>query len=286
MLAIISEILLYGEKMIDNGYWEKDEFSDGIKIVSAGHIFAKKGRKIERPNGRRDWLLFYVASGSESFFFDGVKKPAYPGSFVIFKPGEAQIHICEHDGVSEFYYVHFEFEDEASQSLVTFETSVIHATNERGSLAEAFQQIISELQFGRSYYTDICVSLFKALVFSIKRKLTEKNNLSVYDSEKPVKKIIHEINASWNKSYNLDYYADSIGISKYYLSRLFKKATGLSLIAYRNKIRLRHAEEMLLDGGEPISEIAEECGFESAQYFCDAFKKEYGVSPSEFRKTT
>ena len=93
--------------MIDNGYWEKEEFSDGIKIVSAGHIFAKKGRKIERPNGRRDWLIFYVASGSESFFFNGVKKTAHPGSFVIFKPGEEQIHICEHEGVSEFYYVHF-----------------------------------------------------------------------------------------------------------------------------------------------------------------------------------
>lgn len=284
MLAIISEILLYGGKMIDNGYWEKEGFSDGIKIVSAGHIFAKKGRKIERPHGRRDWLLFYVASGNESFFFDGDKKTACPGSFVIFKPGEPQIHICEHEGISEFYYIHFEFENETAQTLVTFETSEVHTTNAGGSLAEAFQQIISELQLGRSYYTDICVSLFRALIYNIKRKLTEQSDLSDKDGLKLVRKTVHEINITWDKALSLENYAEKLGISKFYLSRIFKTETGLSPIAYRNKIRLRHAEEMLLDGSEPVSEISEECGFESAQYFCDAFKKEYGSSPMEYRK--
>lgn len=270
--------------MIDNGYWENGGFSEGIRIVSAGHIFAKHGRKIERPFGRSDWLLLYIATGSESFFINGEKKTAQPGSFIIFKPGEAQTHICEHEGVSEFYYVHFEFENSEAQKLIPFRSSEIYSTNSAGAFSEAFQHIITELQQGRLCYKEICVALFKTLIFSIKRKLDEDSEKSGSESAKLVRKAVHMINLTWNKTENLEYYAEQSRISKFHLSRLFKAETGLTVIAYRNRIRLRHAEEMLTDSTASISEIAQECGYESPQYFCDAFKKVYGVSPSEYRK--
>ena len=92
--------------MIFNSYTEQNEQIMGYQIKSCGHIFAQKGRIINRPNGRNDWLLFYIAKGSEKFFLDE-EIIAKEGSFIIYKPGEKQKHICVSDITSEFYYIHF-----------------------------------------------------------------------------------------------------------------------------------------------------------------------------------
>ena len=54
--------------MIYNAYQDTNEGIGGGSVVSCGHIFAQKGRKIDRPSGRPDFLLFYVAKGKEHFF--------------------------------------------------------------------------------------------------------------------------------------------------------------------------------------------------------------------------
>ena len=78
--------------MIYNAYADGDKQVSGIEIVSCGHIFAKPGREIYRPDGRNDWLFFYVARESETFFLEG-KETALPGSFIIYAPHEKQHHI-------------------------------------------------------------------------------------------------------------------------------------------------------------------------------------------------
>ena len=92
--------------MIFNTYGEQKNSVNGITLVSAGHIFAKKGREILRPNGRDDWLLFFVAKEEETFYFENVKI-CKAGGFVLFAPGEPQHHIYKGDKTAEFYYVHF-----------------------------------------------------------------------------------------------------------------------------------------------------------------------------------
>ena len=50
-------------------------------------------------------------------------------------------------------------------------------------------------------------------------------------------------------------------------------------------IRIKNAKQLLVDTSLPLSEIAEKTGFENGYYFSTAFKKEVGLSPSEYRKT-
>ena len=74
-------------------------------------------------------------------------------------------------------------------------------------------------------------------------------------------------------------------MSKYHFLRVFKGITGASPLEYRNSIRLAHAKVKLQDTNDPISEIAESLGYGSATYFSIAFKKSFGISPIEFRKS-
>ena len=60
--------------------------------------------------------------------------------------------------------------------------------------------------------------------------------------------------------------------------------TGNTPIEYRNNIRIEHAKALLQEG-LLVSEVGGQLGFSSPAYFCDAFKKRVGCSPSEFLST-
>lgn len=77
--------------------------------------------------------------------------------------------------------------------------------------------------------------------------------------------------------------ADKIGVSPEYLSRLFKHNTGKSLTDYVSKVRMEHAEELLRSSDKSIDVILHESGFSSPTWFFKVFKRNHGVTPSEFR---
>ena len=93
------------------------------------------------------------------------------------------------------------------------------------------------------------------------------------------------MNREYKKNYTLDDYAKMCNMSKFHFLRIFKGITGASPFEYRNKIRLDHAKELLLDTPLPINEIGRSVGYSSNSYFCDAFKAKTGTSPSVYRKT-
>ena len=73
------------------------------------------------------------------------------------------------------------------------------------------------------------------------------------------------------------------GVSVPSLTLHFNKATGVSPMKYLNNMRLRRAETLLCRTDLSIAEIAQECGFDNAYYFCNVFKKYNNIPPSKFR---
>ena len=63
-----------------------------------------------------------------------------------------------------------------------------------------------------------------------------------------------------------------------------KALTGLSTNEYVRKIRMKHAEQYLLEGKYNISEIAFKVGINNLFYFRQCFKEEFGYIPSEYLK--
>lgn len=77
--------------------------------------------------------------------------------------------------------------------------------------------------------------------------------------------------------------AADFGYSREHFSRLFKKATGWTFKAYLTHLRLEDAQDRLLRTQESLSQIARYTGFPNTSSFIAAFKKEYGITPKEFR---
>ena len=82
----------------------------------------------------------------------------------------------------------------------------------------------------------------------------------------------------------LDEIAETLGISSSYLSRLFKKETGISLQDYVNQVRVERAANLLVYSEEPIPKIAEYFNFPSQSYFGKIFKAHKNMTPRQYRE--
>ena len=74
-----------------------------------------------------------------------------------------------------------------------------------------------------------------------------------------------------------------LGMSRSSLYRKLQAATGLSPSKYLMKVRLHIASRMLKETGLAIQEIVDAVGFANAAHFSVSFKKQYGISPTQFR---
>jgi len=70
-----------------------------------------------------------------------------------------------------------------------------------------------------------------------------------------------------------------------YLIKHFKDETGLTPIQYLLHLRMKAAKNYLDTSDLPIKEVAAECGFGNIHHFSSEFKRKFGVSPSEYRRT-
>ena len=265
--------------MILNSYSEQTESLAGIKLVSCGHIFAEPKREIYRPNGRNDWLLFYVAKEQETFFTDQVII-ADAGSFVLFSPGEKQHHIYQGEKTAEFYYVHFQCD--TLPEGIHLETSSIYSFAPSKQFTSIFEEILEETLQKRPHYEILCISHLLRLLSLIQREATQIHN-SYNKQWHSVTRAIQHINRYFDSDWKLENYADLCCMSKYHFARIFKQVTGQSPLDYRNRIRIEYAKELLSNSFLPINEIGINLGYTTPAYFSDTFKKHTGLSPKEYR---
>lgn len=78
--------------------------------------------------------------------------------------------------------------------------------------------------------------------------------------------------------------ADYFGFSDDYLGRIYKKSTGVSITSYITHIRLNRACRLLKNTHLSVAEIALNVGYSSTNYFCRSFKKQLGITPTDYQK--
>ena len=82
---------------------------------------------------------------------------------------------------------------------------------------------------------------------------------------------------------SLNNLSEQLSVTPSYLSRLFKKEMNLTLTEYVNKKRIEQAVYLLNNSDSQVQSIAFECGIQDVNYFIKLFKKQTGLTPSQYR---
>lgn len=89
-----------------------------------------------------------------------------------------------------------------------------------------------------------------------------------------------------NSGITIDDVAEHAGFSTDYFNRIFLAHTGFNVMEYIRFSRMKKAAHLLRTTDHDVLEIALDCGYEAHESFTRAFKKQYDISPAEYRKQT
>jgi len=92
------------------------------------------------------------------------------------------------------------------------------------------------------------------------------------------------VQQNYGRSFSLVELCEAIGVSKSYLSRIFKMDMGISLWDYLNRFRVQRAKELLLLTDASITEVAAKVGYDDVGYFSRVFHEIAGCSPRAYRQ--
>ena len=124
-------------------------------------------------------------------------------------------------------------------------------------------------------------SWLKKLLDNVLDKVT--NNRAGRDIS-VVEKIKQYLQEEYRNDINYVSLGEEFGYSANYLGQIFKKQTSLTINEYIRNVRIMNAKRLLKSSDLKIFEIASDVGFSDQQYFCSVFKKNVGVTPSEYRE--
>lgn len=123
--------------------------------------------------------------------------------------------------------------------------------------------------------TDLMTSIITE--YCIYKDCSDKSKYKIFS-------VIEYLDKNFTESINLDDLAERFYISKFYLTREFKKEFGITIIQYIINKRIEYAKELLTFTDKTIEEISEICGFHDQCYFSKQFKKAENVTCLSYRK--
>ena len=99
-----------------------------------------------------------------------------------------------------------------------------------------------------------------------------------------IKDILIYLQQHYTGDISMQQLARHFGYSKSRFSHLFNEQLGCTLADYVNSLRCQHASQLLLETKQPVMDIALQVGFECVRTFYRAFKRYYGVTPSQYTR--
>lgn len=251
------------------------------------HLFTRHRLPTYRPKGRLDFQILYVASGKAHFYFEdkGIDTVVPAGNMVVYRPKEPQRYEYFGADQTEVYWVHFTGKDVRNILRGYGIADDMRVINTGTSLeyTRIMKQMILELQRRQADYQEMLTLLLRQLLISIHRQITtEKRIKNVYlDTE--MEAAVQYFNDHYNTEINIEEYAASRGMSVSWFIRNFKQYTHTTPMQYIVSIRVTNAQVLLETTDYNVTEIGNIVGYDNPLYFSRIFKKQKGVSPSEYR---
>ena len=195
-------------------------------------------------------------------------------SYVITDPKGSLLIECGHLLEKKKYPI-------ARRSLLNFSGAVVKLKGESTRPNENENTTFMTLLESNPSSMEEITSFFIGNIQTIAQQQKDKlNNRQETNSQA----IADYIDANFrNPQLSTKHLSSEFNLSEAYLARIFKKALGISVQGYINKVRVEEAKRVLADPKMKIKDITEMIGIQNRQYFFKLFKNLTGKTPNEYQ---
>lgn len=279
-----STAFLYRQYMLENSfelYYYKDYPSKGVSIHT--HNF---------------YEFYFFLEGNLEITMDGNVHRIRPGSVLVIPPGVPHCPSFIDAGVpyrrfvlwmhKDYYKKYFSKTEDLDYIFVHSREKLRHPVLRIenvifNDLQNKLLLIIRERQENRFGSGTQMLLLMTSIMLTLSRCVYEKEHRQAPVTLSFKSKICTYIDEHIRENITLDMLAEAFFLSKYYISHTFTETMGISIHQYIIKRRLEACKNALI-GPDSMDKIAADYGFNSYSSFFRYFKKEYGLSPNEYRK--
>lgn len=238
--------------------------------------------------------IYVLLSGTVTYLIDGYQYNVRPGDILLIGPKEMHRPISIENPQQPYeridIYVRPEYIVSHSMPGANLMSCFEQRSNllrTRGDMHAQIFNVIERLEkhkaeggYGSMLLDALLPTELLVYLNRASQKTTERIGEDMF-SNKYVERVIHYINGHLNEDLSLDVLAEHLFISKYHLSREFKRNTGLTLHRFVRYKRLLTARAMLRTGAS-VTDVCYACGFEDYSNFIRVFRTEFGMSPHKY----
>lgn len=244
------------------------------KILYCSKIYTKPD-KILVNDGRHAHALVFFIEGESDYIYGDQTLSASPGT-VLFLPKDKK-YLIHRYSTAQCIYV--DFLTVNGENFLPFAKKYPNSAQFR----DTFTNLLSSYKQKRIGYEAEMMSLLYKLVSMI--QIAER---ALYFPNAKYQKIADSIDYI-RKNYStgqikISQLASMSGMSTRYFSELFSVFFGISPKEYIIQMQLETAKNLLISSSASVTDISETCGFSDVYYFSKVFKKEFGQTPSMFRR--
>lgn len=261
--------------------------------ISVGYDKVEEPKSMLKCHYHADYELYYLYAGERFYFIKDTTYHIKKGTLVLIPPNIVHATLNVKNYAYERFLATFT-QEHIKEFSRCFEDINFFEPVEKGIYVVSFaprEQLVIESIFQNMLETDDSTKkrflLTQILFYANNNKEikpeTGKNRLS--GKQKTITDVIAYINNNFSHELTLETVSSEFFMDSCYLSRIFKKAVGISFVDYINSVRVMEAKKLLGSSDESIIYVSESVGFKSNTHFGRVFKKITGLSPIQYRKS-
>ena len=277
---------------IDYVFSPAKEFGD-FSLHQIGRLFCSEGAVIKKHLHLNWFELTIVTDGKGVLYTNDVDIPIKSGDIYLSFPADR--HEIISDDVSPLKYDFCSFFSTSEELSARLETILQTFRDEKSRLfsddliKSLVQSAIAEFQKGEDALSkDLLFHLFHLLVMYLLRAFPEAENANslknISQADILCYQLMTYIDTHIFTLKNLSSLSELTNYNYSYLSKLFSKTTGRTLVDYYQSSKLKKARILLKEDKLKVGEIAELLNYSSVFVFSKAYKRKYGYAPTETKR--